>query len=75
MVGALFTRRINERLARFRQIDIDKPQQHHDALEFANGKVVLLTNLVLGQRAAVLQLPATHSEKPVEKRIAAPAMT
>jgi hypothetical protein len=75
VVGALFTRRINDRLARFRQIDIDKPQQHHDALEFANGKVVLLTNLVLGQRAAVLQLPADHSEKPVEKRTAAPAMT
>jgi len=74
-VGALFTRRINDSLARFRQIDMDKPQQHHDALEFANGKVVLLTNLVLGQRAAVLQLPADHAEKPVEKKTAAPAMT
>jgi hypothetical protein len=75
VVGALFTRRINDRLARFRQLDMDKPQQHHDALEFANGKVVLLTNLVLGQRAAVLQLPADHAEKHVEKKTAAPAMT
>ncbi len=31
---------------------------HRDALEFPNGQVVLLTNLVPGQRAVVLQLPA-----------------
>ena len=31
---------------------------HHDALEFPDGKVVLLTFLVEGQQATVLQLPA-----------------
>ena len=30
---------------------------HHDALEFANGEIILLTRLAEGQRATVLQLP------------------
>jgi hypothetical protein len=45
-------------VARFRQIDMDNPATHHDALEFPNGEVVLLTNLRPGQLAAVLQLPS-----------------
>ena len=32
---------------------------HHDALEFPDGQIVLLTLLKEGQRATVLQLPAT----------------
>jgi len=31
---------------------------HHDALEFPNGKTVLVANLLPGQHATVLQLPA-----------------
>ena len=31
---------------------------HHDALEFPDGEIVLLTRLCEGQRARVLQLPA-----------------
>jgi hypothetical protein len=31
---------------------------HHDALEFPDGQMVLLTCLVEGQEATVLQLPA-----------------
>jgi hypothetical protein len=31
---------------------------HHDALEFPDGQVVLVTRLCDGQRATVLQLPA-----------------
>ena len=50
-------RRIGERVARFRQVALDKPTTHHDALEFANGEIVLLTRLVEGQIAIVLQLP------------------
>ena len=34
---------------------------HHDALEFPDGQVVLLTRLCEGQRATVLQLPASHT--------------
>jgi hypothetical protein len=49
--------RIGERLARFRQIDLEIPRVHHDALEFANGEIVLVNRLLLGQTATVLQLP------------------
>jgi hypothetical protein len=45
-------------LARFRQINMAWPDAHHDALEFPNGKAVLVTNLCEGQVATVLQLPA-----------------
>ena len=31
---------------------------HHDALEFPDGEVVLVSRLCEGQRATVLQLPA-----------------
>jgi hypothetical protein len=46
------------KVARFRQINLDKPHTHHDALEFADGRTLLLTQLCPGQRATVLQLPA-----------------
>jgi hypothetical protein len=61
--------RIGQRVARFRQVNVDRPDTHHDALEFPNGKIVLVTKLRAGQRATVLQLPATvrprvHVEEP-----------
>lgn len=46
------------RLARFRHVNEGNPLLHHDALEFDNGQVVLLTNLRTGQYATVIQLPA-----------------
>jgi hypothetical protein len=61
--GLVFRRNIGDRLARFRQIDLDRPAQHHDALEFSNGTIVLVTDLVAGQRATVLQLPANPIEE------------
>jgi hypothetical protein len=42
----------------FRQINKDKMTAHHDALEFPDGQIVLLTSLREGQEATVLQLPA-----------------
>src|SRR5438094_4751934 len=42
----------------FRQINKDKLAAHHDALEFPDGQIVLLTLLAEGQQASVLQLPA-----------------
>jgi hypothetical protein len=58
--GRLFpNRRLRERVARFRQFNLDKPNVHHDALEFPSGQIVLLTRLCEGQRATVLQLPAS----------------
>jgi hypothetical protein len=42
----------------FRQVNKQKLVAHHDALEFPNGQIVLLTSLCEGQQASVLQLPA-----------------
>jgi hypothetical protein len=42
----------------FRQIDKETPHVHHDALEFPDGQIMLLTALREGQEATVLQLPA-----------------
>ena len=61
-------RKLCERVARFRQINIDDPFKHHDALEFASGHVVLLTRLCEGQRATVLQLPALGASEGAEGR-------
>jgi hypothetical protein len=50
--------RINHKTAIFRQINQHERATHHDALEFPDGKIVLLTKLKPRQRATVLQLPA-----------------
>ncbi len=42
----------------FRQINNDQRFVHHDALEFPDGQILLLTLLNEGQQATVLQLPA-----------------
>ena len=61
--------RVNHKVARFRQIDMDDPHVQHDALEFPNGQVLKLTQLVAGQTATVLQLPvATEHPEHVEIR-------
>ena len=46
---------------------------HHDALEFPDGQIALLTRLSPGQQATVLQLPAaprTAEEAEEQKRVA-----
>ena len=45
-------------VAKFQQVNKGRSNIHHDALEFPDGKIVLLTHLCKGQRATVLQLPA-----------------
>jgi len=55
--GMLPSKKIGQRLARFRQINMDAPTSHHDAVEFPDGQIPLLTRLCEGQRATVLQLP------------------
>ncbi|HEY6618543.1 MAG TPA: hypothetical protein VIY68_03270 [Steroidobacteraceae bacterium] len=52
----------NDRTAIFRQIHVDIPHRHHDAVEFPTGKTVLLTNLCLGEEAVVLQLPTEPAQ-------------
>jgi hypothetical protein len=44
-IGILPNKKTFQRLARFRQINTDKPTTHHDALEFPDGQVVLLTKV------------------------------
>jgi hypothetical protein len=66
------TRTINHRTAIFRQVNKDKLAAHHDALEFPDGRTVLLTLLCEDQAATVLQLPAqpsTAAEAEVQKRV------
>ena len=46
------------KVARFRQVNMNAVGVHHDALEFPNGKTVLVARLLPGQHATVLQLPA-----------------
>jgi hypothetical protein len=50
---------IGQKVARFRQINMEEQNVHHDALEFPDGQIVLLTRLCEGQHATVLQLPAS----------------
>jgi hypothetical protein len=49
---------ITHKTAIFRQINKERVVAHHDALEFPDGRIVLLTFLEEGQQATVLQLPA-----------------
>jgi hypothetical protein len=51
---------IKHRTAIFRQINKNVLTTHHDALEFPDGQIVLLTCLHGGQQATVLQLPVTY---------------
>ncbi|MFZ1149718.1 MAG: hypothetical protein WAR76_08280 [Xanthobacteraceae bacterium] len=56
---------IDHKTAIFRQIHKEWITPHHDALEFPDGHIVLLTFLCEGQQATVLQLPA-RPKTPVE---------
>jgi hypothetical protein len=60
-------------MAIFRQVNKDEQFKHHDALEFPDGRIVLLTKLSEDQEATVLQLPAqpkTMAEADAQKRTA-----
>jgi hypothetical protein len=64
---------IRHKTAIFRQINREKVAAHHDALEFPDGQIALLTCLREGQEATVLQLPAepkTAVEVEAQRRVA-----
>ena len=64
---------VDHTTAIFRQINKNNPHIHHDALEFPDGQIVLLTDVFEGQEATVLQLPAQPaiaSEAKAEERVA-----
>ena len=54
--------RLQHKVARFRQVNKDQSNVHHDALELPDGQIVLLTKLAPGQHATVLQMPASPRE-------------
>ena len=65
--GRLFPWRwFGHKVARFRQVNKGRSHAHHDALEFPDGRIVLLTQLCKGQHAIVLQLPVTSPVTPNE---------
>jgi hypothetical protein len=59
--GMIFSWSPGHKVAKFQQVNKSQSNVHHDALEFPDGKVVLLTLLHEGQRATVLQLPVLLS--------------
>jgi hypothetical protein len=64
---------IKHKTAIFRQVNKEKVAAHHDALEFPDGQIVLLTCVGECQEATVLQLPAeprTAVEVEAQQRIA-----
>ena len=66
-------RTLGHATAIFRQVNKNDPWKHHDALEFPDGQIVLLTHLYEGQEATVLQLPVlptTAAEEEAQKRVA-----
>ena len=63
---------IRYKTAVFRQINKSNRCTHHDALELPDGQLVLLTLLMAGQQATVLQLPAESQkaqEEPAANRV------
>jgi len=54
--------------ARFRQINMEQANTHHDAIELDNGRIVLLNDLRIGQVATVLQLPVTAATPSTVKK-------
>jgi hypothetical protein len=65
-------RTLNHTTAIFRQVNKQNPRTHHDALEFPDGQIALLTNVSAGQEATVLQLPAqpgTAAEIKAQQRV------
>ena len=61
--GTFFRKKVHHTVALFRTVDLDNPNRHHDALEFPDGQLVLLTQLDPGQRAMVLQLPVVPARE------------
>ena len=60
-IGMVVGWKLGHSLAKFQHVNKNQPNVHHDALEFPDGKIVLLTQLREGQYATVLQLPALSS--------------
>jgi hypothetical protein len=60
--GWFKSRTVNFNVAKFCKIAPEVLCQHHDALAFPDGSMVLVNSLVQGQRVRVLQLPVAGNE-------------
>ena len=56
------TKTINHQTAIFRQVNKEKLAAHHDALEFPDGRTVLLTLLCEGQAASIVAAAGTAED-------------
>ena len=56
------------------KVNMDNSVAHHDALEFPDGQLVLVTRLCDGQRATVLQLPAGTRAATAEGTVVEPQL-
>ena len=68
----MFRANTGHAVAIFRQINNGAPHTNHDALEFPDGEIVLLTRLYEGQNATVLTLPSqpkTAAEAEAQPRV------
>ena len=61
---------IGHKTAIFRQVNQNNSRTHHDALEFPDGQIVLLTFMPESLQATVLQLPATTIGSKAPQRVA-----
>lgn len=60
-------RKAGANVAVFRQVNMERPDVHHDALEFPDGHIALVNELREGQIATVLQLPAAPRTESAER--------
>jgi hypothetical protein len=72
--GILPNKKIGQRVARFRHVNLDNDVAPHVALEFPDVQVVLVTRLCDGQRARVLQLPAGANAATAEGTVVEPQL-
>ena len=69
----MFRTNTSHTVAIFRKINRGVLHMNHDALEFPDGEIVLLTRLCEGQKATVLTLPPqakTAAEVEAQQRVA-----
>jgi hypothetical protein len=71
--GWIWPKTIAFKVGKFGSIEKNVPNRHHDAVEFPDGRHVLVTLLTKGQRATVLQLPVQDTVKAADPAEAVPA--
>jgi hypothetical protein len=67
------SKKLSYSVAQFCKLNPEKPQQHHDALAFPDGRTLLVNSLVKGQRARVIQLPVAATDIAAKINLLTPA--